>query len=266
VVTGRWATRGGGALQLPKQIRAAVVADPGHRLVVADAAQLEPRILAAMSRDELMARASRGQDLYQRLVDDGIVDTRAHAKVAMLGALYGATSGEAGQLMPRLLKAFPRATATVEQAARTGERGEVVSTWLGRSSPPAPEHWHEVQRQASQPEASPGDQRLARQRARDWGRFTRNFVVQGTAAEWALCWLAELRLRLTRMATADGGRPQLVYFLHDEVIVHSPADLADAVAEAITESARRAGELLFGSFPLPFPLEISRVQDYASVT
>ena len=31
VVTGRWATRGGGALQLPKQIRSAVVADPGWR-------------------------------------------------------------------------------------------------------------------------------------------------------------------------------------------------------------------------------------------
>jgi DNA polymerase-1 len=263
VVTGRWATRGGGALQLPKQIRAAVVADPGCRLVVADAAQLEPRILAAMSRDELMARASRGQDLYQSLVDDGIVDTRAHAKVAMLGALYGATSGEAGQLMPRLLKAFPRATATVEAAARTGERGEVVSTWLGRSSPPAPERWHEVQRRASQPEASPGDQRQARQRARDWGRFTRNFVVQGTAAEWALCWLAELRLRLTRIGASDGHEPHLVYFLHDEVMVHTPAGLADQVRDAIEEAARQAGELMFGSFPVEFALEIACVDNYA---
>ncbi|MCM6762552.1 bifunctional 3'-5' exonuclease/DNA polymerase, partial [Rathayibacter sp. ZW T2_19] len=48
VVTGRWATSGGGALQLPRQIRAAVVADDGWKLVVADAAQLEPRILAAL--------------------------------------------------------------------------------------------------------------------------------------------------------------------------------------------------------------------------
>lgn len=263
VVTGRWATRGGGALQLPRQIRAAVVADPGHTLVVADAAQLEPRILAAMARDELMARASRRGDLYQALVDDKIVDTRPHAKVAMLGALYGATQGEAGQLMPRLLAAFPRATALVEGAARTGERGEIVTSWLGRSSPPATERWHQVQRRASEPDSSAADQRLARQHARDWGRFTRNFVVQATAAEWALCWLANLRNRLAAIATIAGQPPQLVYFLHDEVIVHAPADCAGTVVEAIRESARQAGELMFGSFPVEFVVTIACVDNYA---
>ena len=263
VVTGRWATRGGGALQLPKQIRSAVVADAGHRLVVADAAQLEPRILAAMSRDTAMARASRAGDLYQALVDDQVVDTRAHAKVAMLGALYGATAGEAGALMPRLLKAFPAATSWVEEAARTGERGHVVTTWLGRGSPPAPESWHENQRRAGQPESSPADQRRARQQARDWGRFTRNFVVQGTAAEWALCWLADLRLRLTELTTADGQHPDLVYFLHDEVIVHTPQPLVPAVTEAVRAAAAQAARLLFGTFPVDFPLDITAVDNYA---
>src|SRR5699024_12214379 len=57
VITGRWATSGGGALQLPKQIRAAMQADPGWRLVVADAAQIEPRALAAMSGDRGLAEA-----------------------------------------------------------------------------------------------------------------------------------------------------------------------------------------------------------------
>src|SRR5690606_4836959 len=69
VVTGRWATRGGGALQLPVSLRGAVRADPGWKLVVADAAQLEPRVLAAMSGDEAMARAGRGTDLYQGIVE-----------------------------------------------------------------------------------------------------------------------------------------------------------------------------------------------------
>lgn len=50
-LTGRWVTNGGGALQIPKVIRRAVVADPGWRLVVADADQMEPRVLAAISRD-----------------------------------------------------------------------------------------------------------------------------------------------------------------------------------------------------------------------
>ena len=262
VVTGRWATRGGGALQLPKQIRAAVIADPGCRLVVADAAQLEPRVLAAMAGDEAMARASRAGDLYQALVDAGVVDTRAHAKVAMLGALYGATSGEAGLLMPRLVRTYPAATARVEQAARAGERGEVVTTWLGRSSPPPPDSWRDEQRRAGMPEATAVEQRRARSAARDWGRFTRNFIVQGTAAEWALCWMANLRRSLLALDPVDGRRPELVYFLHDEVIVETPAARADAVADAVRTAARRAGELLFGRSPVEFALEVSVVNRY----
>lgn len=263
VVTGRWATRGGGALQLPKQIRGAVVAPPGWELVVADAAQLEPRVLAAMARDEAMARASRAGDLYQALVDEGVADTRAHAKVAMLGALYGATSGEAGRLMPRLLRSYPAAAGLVEAAARAGERGEAVTTWLGRSSPPPPGSWWERQRWAGSSEARPADQQLARTQAREWGRFTRNFVVQGTAAEWALCWLADLRRRLTTLATPGGRRPRLVYFLHDEVIVETPTDLSEQVEEAVRSAAHRAGQLLFGSFPVEFALDVSRVTSYA---
>jgi DNA polymerase-1 len=265
VVTGRWATRGGGALQLPKQIRAAVVADAGWRLVVADAAQLEPRVLAAMAGDEAMARASRAGDLYQALVDEGVVDTRAHAKVAMLGALYGATSGEAGRLMPRLLRSYPAATGWVEAAARAGERGEVVTTWLGRSSPPPPESWWERQRWAGSAEAGPADQRLARTQAREWGRFTRNFVVQGTAAEWALCWLADLRRQLARLAPERDRRPRLVFFLHDEVIVETPAELTDQVVDAVRAAAARAGRLLFGAFPVEFALDVSCVTSYGHV-
>ena len=259
VVTGRWAARGGGALQLPKQVRGAVVADPGCVLVVADAAQLEPRVLAAMARDGAMAAATRRGDLYQALVDDGVADTRPHAKVAMLGALYGATSGESGRLMPRLVRSYPAATAYVEQAARAGEAGEVVTTWLGRSSPTPDEAWQEAQRWSALPEAGPDERRQARARARDWGRFTRNFVVQGTAAEWALCWLADLRdpAGRARRAASTDGRPRLVYFLHDEVIVEAPAELADAVVDAVRAAARRAGELLFGSFPVEFALDVA---------
>ena len=43
VVTGRWASSGGGALQLPRQLRPAVRADPGWTLVVADVAALGDR-------------------------------------------------------------------------------------------------------------------------------------------------------------------------------------------------------------------------------
>ncbi|GAA2063620.1 bifunctional 3'-5' exonuclease/DNA polymerase [Leifsonia soli] len=265
VVTGRWATRGGGALQLPRQVRGAVVADPGWKLVVADAAQLEPRVLTGLSGDEAMAAAGRGKDLYEGIVASGAVDARAQAKVAMLGAMYGATTGESGRLMPRLTRAFPRAVRLVEDAARAGERGEKVTSRLGRSSPLPGGRWGEVQSAASAADATEADERRARSLGRDWGRFTRNFVVQASAAEWALCWMAELRNRLTALApgAAFTASPHLVYFLHDEVIVHTPEELADEVAAAVRASAEQAGRLLFGAFPVEFPVTAAIVDSYA---
>ncbi|WP_434317447.1 bifunctional 3'-5' exonuclease/DNA polymerase [Leifsonia sp. P73] len=265
VVTGRWATRGGGALQLPKEVRGAVVADPGWKLVVADAAQLEPRILTGLAGDTAMAEAGRGRDLYAGIVASGAVEERAQAKVAMLGAMYGATTGDSGRLMPRLARAYPRAVRLVEDAARTGERGDIVTSRLGRSSPRPGGSWQAAQSAASGAESTPAEERRARSQARDWGRFTRNFVVQASAAEWALCWMAELRNRLARL-TPEGADftagPHLVYFLHDEVIVHTPAESAEAVAAEVRASAEAAGRLLFGGFPVDFPVTAAVVDSY----
>ena len=144
----------------------------------------------------------------------------------------------------------------VEDAARAGERGEVVSTRLGRSSPPG--------RHAGTYDETAAAR--SREHARSWGRFTRNFIVQGTAAEWALCWLGGIRGRLT--AAFDGPFPEtvphLVFFLHDEVIVHAPIEDAPRVAAIIEEAAVDAGRLLFGAGPGVFPLSCSIVADYAA--
>lgn len=264
VVTGRWATSGGGALQLPRQIRGAVVADDGWKLVVADASQLEPRILAAMAGDRDMVTAGAAGDLYAGIVASGAVETRDQAKVAMLGAMYGATTGESGRLMPRLARAYPKAIALVEHAARAGERGEIVSTRLGRSSPLPGAGWQQAQSQAYDETATQAQTARARSEARSWGRFTRNFIVQGTAAEWALCWMASVRRRLTALA---GERwltdaPHLVFFLHDEIVVHCPAELAHIVADEIRAGAAEAGTLLFGPLPIEFPLTVAIVDNY----
>lgn len=95
--------------------------------------------------------------------------------------------------------------------------------------------------------------------ARARGRFTRNFVVQGSAADWALLMLAALRRSLW-----DGGlRAELVFFQHDEVIVHCPAQEAAAVSEAITAAAATAGRIAFGRTPVRFPFTTAVVECYA---
>lgn len=266
VVTGRWASAGGGALQIPRALRPAVRADDGWTLVVADVAQLEPRVLAAMAADTSMAEAAQGEDLYAGVVRSGAVSTREEAKYAVLGAMYGATSGDSGRLVPRLRSVFRRAMALVDEAARTGEEGGTVSTRLGRSSPPPVQAWSDAQSAASAPHAGPEEVQRARSRARERGRFTRNFIVQGTAAEWSLLWMAEIRHRLRELphaatpAEASGvvfaQQAHLAFFLHDEIIVHAPVEHAEAAAAAVRAAAEAATQRLFGGFPIDMPLDL----------
>ncbi|MBQ1123243.1 bifunctional 3'-5' exonuclease/DNA polymerase, partial [Streptomyces sp. B15] len=268
--SGRWTTNGGGALQIPKVVRRAVVADPGWRLVVADADQMEPRVLAAVSRDPgLMAVAGGEQDLYTALSERAFSGDRARAKLALLGAIYGQTSGDGLKNLAALRRRFPAAVAYVDEAARAGEEGRLVRTHLGRTCPPVghgdgdgeadgeeasgtgPEAGEGVGGEAGDPGAGgPGA-------ARARGRFTRNFVVQGSAADWAVLMLAALRQRLAPLAA------ELVFFQHDEVIVHCPAEEAEQVREAITAAGEQAAVAAFGPTPVRFTFTTGVVECYA---
>ncbi|WP_406394028.1 bifunctional 3'-5' exonuclease/DNA polymerase [Streptomyces sp. NBC_00882] len=263
-VTGRWVTNGGGALQIPKVIRRAVVADPGWRLVVADADQMEPRVLAAISRDPgLMEVAGRETDLYQAVSDRAFSGDRGQAKLAVLGAVYGQTSGDGLKNLAALRRRFPKAVAYVDDAARAGEEGRLVRTWLGRTCPPA------VGAGDAEEAGIPQDDPVERPVEDGWGpgyastntrargRFARNFVVQGSAADWTLLLLAALRQACARMAA------ELVFFQHDEVIVHCPEEETEAVVAAIREASDLAGRLTFGETPVRFPFTTAVVECYA---
>ncbi|HEY7429728.1 MAG TPA: bifunctional 3'-5' exonuclease/DNA polymerase [Streptosporangiaceae bacterium] len=257
VVSGRWASRGGGALQIPRVLRRAVVADPGWVLVVADAAQLEPRVLAALAGDEALAAAAGTGDLYEALAG-AFGGDRAKAKIAMLSAMYGGAAGEARQLLAILRNRFPLAARYVEAAARAGEEGRVVRSRLGRTCPPPSAAWRGL---TASPDDPAGDGLAAGRSLRARGRFTRNFVVQASAADWATVLLADLRARLARRGDGEAGR--LVFFQHDEVIVHCPQARAQEVVGIIGESAEAAGRLVFGPGPVRFPVTTAVVTSYA---
>lgn len=249
VVTGRWASRGGGALQLPAMVRRAVVAEPGWTFVVADAGQLEPRVLAAISGDRGLATAAQADDLYTEL-GDVFGGDRAKAKLGMLGAMYGQTSGEVGPLLSTLRRRFPRAIGYVDDAAKAGIEGRIVHTKLGRACPPPSARWQRLVGGAE------GESR-ADQARHDRGRFTRNFVVQGSAAEWALALIAGLRQRVSETSA------QLVFYLHDEVVLHCREADAEAIRSAVTASSEEAARLVFGQTPVRFPLHLATVTCYA---
>jgi DNA polymerase I len=247
VVSGRWATRGGGALQIPKAVRAAVVAPPGRVLVVADAGQLEPRVLAALARDPGLIAATAEGDLYAALAREalGRPEARHEMKVALLSAMYGGGAGSPA--LAALRRRFPAALALLEDAARTGERGGSVRSVLGRTSPPPRPDW-----------LSGLSDTAAAARSRAWGRFTRNFVVQASAADWASVLVATLRQRLAGLE----GEAQLVFFQHDEVVVEAEEPVAPDAVRCIGEAGAEATRLVLGDVGVHVPLDARVVHSY----
>lgn len=228
---GRWSACDGaagrmtaenGLHNLPTALRRGVAAAPGHRFVRADLGQIEPRVLAAVSGDEAFMAATRADDLYAPVAARLGVE-RAVAKVAVLAAMYGQRSGTAGEALAGLRRAYPVAVRLLEDAAERGSRGESVRTAGGRVVHTAP--------------ASERGQPSAPAIAAARGRFARNAVIQGSAAELFKAWAAT-----TRATTADLGA-EIVLCLHDELLVHVPSpaagECARRVDQALQDAARR---------------------------
>ena len=76
--------------------------------------------------------------------------------------------------------------------------------------------------------------RDGRSRAAARGRYGRNAMVQGAAAELFKTWAVIVRAR-----TAPLGA-RIVLCLHDELLVQTPASAADATAAAVDEALREA--------------------------
>ena len=103
-VNGRFACRDPNLQQVPRDdmIRGCFVASHGHRLVIADYAQFELRVIADISGDATMTRAfQRGEDVHRLTaslildvpLDAVTKDERLIAKVLNIGLIYGMGAG-----------------------------------------------------------------------------------------------------------------------------------------------------------------------------
>ncbi|NYG05738.1 DNA polymerase-1 [Phycicoccus badiiscoriae] len=212
-----------GLHNLPTSLRPAVAAHPGHVFVRADLGQIEPRVLAAVSGDEAFAAATRADDLYAPVAAALGVD-RPVAKIAVLAAMYGQRSGAAGEALKDLERTYPVAMGYLDAAYAAGLRREPLRTFGGRLI-----RLDTVLADVAAEDAAASD--AAR------GRFARNAVIQGSAAELFKAWAATVRA-----TTRDLGA-QIVLCLHDELLVHVPEENADEtkarLERALTDSARR---------------------------
>jgi DNA polymerase I len=212
-------TASAGLHNMPAVLRQAVIAEDGHVLVRADLGQIEPRVLAAVSGDPALIAATAADDLYLPVARQLNVD-RPTAKVAMIAAMYGQTTGHGGQAARRMKAAYPVAMAYLDEADRQAQAGRDLRTHGGRLVP------------------MPGGQEpepAARVAAR--GRYGRNAMIQGAAAELFKMWAVTVRARAAPTAA------RIVLCLHDELLLHVPqeeaADAASLVGGCLRETAVR---------------------------
>lgn len=236
-----------GLHNLPAPLRPAIAAAGGHVFVRADLGQIEPRVLAVVSGDRAFAEATRSDDLYAPVAAKLRIE-RPVAKIAVLAAMYGQRSGSAGEALKDLERAYPVAMRLLDDAYAAGVARRPLRTFGGRlialdrilvadpadsdaptSSDPA------GGREAAGPAVLRPGPGQGIDAAR--GRFARNAIIQGAAAELFKAWAATVRHAVAPLGAA------IVLCLHDELLVHAPEEHADEVAalvgSCLEDSARR---------------------------
>jgi DNA polymerase I len=210
-------TASDGLHNMPAVLRQAVIASPGHVFVRADLGQIEPRVLAAVSGDQALASATSADDLYLPVASQLGID-RPTAKVAVIAAMYGQTTGHGAQALRRLNAAYPVAMAYLDTADRAGQAGRDLRTYGGRLISMA----------------GLGEGIASSSRSAAYGRYARNALIQGAAAELFKVWAVTVRAR----AAASGA--SIVLCLHDELLVHCAAADSDAVAGIVDSCLQEA--------------------------
>ena len=210
-------TASAGLHNMPAAMRRAVVAADGHVFVRADLGQIEPRVLAAVSGDQSLAAAAQADDLYAPVAAQLGVD-RPTAKVAVLGAMYGQTTGFGAQALRRLNAAYPIAMAYLDTADRSGRAGRDLRTYGGRL----------IVLSTTEPRSA--------SRAAAYGRYARNAMIQGAAAELFKMWAVTVRARCRHL----GAR--IVLCLHDELLVHCLREQAETVSRIVEDGLHEAAQ------------------------
>ena len=230
-----------------KRIREAFIADPGNMLISADWSQIELRVLAHISKDDLLVDSFRkGADVHRRTASQifGIEEKEVTAaqrgvgKTVNFATIYGQGATALGQILgipreeaQRYIEGYFKAYAGVtEWLAETIEEAHArgyVTTLLGRRRYiPELSSRTENEKQAGE-------------------RIAANTPIQGSAAD--LCKLA--MLQIANNLRAQGLKTRMLMQIHDELVFEAPEGELAAAEKIIRQAMEHA-------FPLDVPLVV----------
>jgi DNA polymerase I-like protein with 3'-5' exonuclease and polymerase domains len=227
--TGRFSSRNPNLQNVPaphtvhgKEIRNLFYAPPGYKLVVADYSQIEPRIIASMSRDPIMIKNYLdGGDIYTTVGDTMGVDRKA-GKVLVLAMAYGVgpdkiarqigcTITDAKDLLGRFAAKFPSVNTYRVRVIAATRAKKYVTTLMGRKR--------------YLPEIASSDFGLRAGAERQ----AFNTRIQGSAADI-------MKLAMIRAHAMIPKEAKLLLTVHDELVTLTPEHLQDETEKAIREA------------------------------
>ena len=224
-----------------EKIRNAFTAPEGRILVDADYSQIELRLLAALSGDEIMCNAFReGQDIHRRTAaglfgvseDEVTSSQRAAAKTVNFSIVYGVTEfglsqdlhisfAEAKHFIESYKRQFPQVSSYLDSLKEKGERLGYAETRFGRRR-----YLNELRSQ--------------NKNLREFGfRVAMNTPIQGTAADI-------IKIAMNRVNNAlrnEIPSAKLVMQVHDELIVECDIQDADHCASLLKKEMENAVKL-----------------------
>ena len=216
--------------ELGKRIREGFVAQgPEWRLISADYSQIELRILAHLSQDENLLAAFRNKaDIHRETAarvfgvsaDAVTSEMRRQAKAVNFGVVYGISpyglakglgisNAEAERFISHYFAQYPGIKTWMEMTIENARRDGYVTTLLQR------------RRYVPELASSDGNVRKGAERA------AMNTPVQGTAADV----IKKAMVQLDAALRSTNAR--LVLQVHDELLVESPTDKAEEVAQLV---------------------------------
>jgi DNA polymerase I-like protein with 3'-5' exonuclease and polymerase domains len=227
--TGRFSSKNPNLQNVPnastdngKAIRNLFVAPPGYKLVVADYAQVEPRILSAFSKDKTMLKAfNNNEDIYMAVANKMGVN-RAAGKQLVLAISYGVGPdkiarnigckvSEARELIDNFAKEFPSIPNYKAKVLMVAKKHGYVTTVTGRRR-------YINYLTSYDRELKGGAERQA---------F--NTVIQGTAADI-------MKIAMVRAHKLIPKEARLTLTVHDELVTMTPEHLAVETENAIREA------------------------------
>ncbi|MBI4615323.1 MAG: DNA polymerase I, partial [Planctomycetes bacterium] len=227
--------------ELGRRIRAAFVASPGARLLVADYSQIELRMLAHLSRDEGLSRAfAEGADIHAfvaaqisgKPIAQVTGDERRRAKAVNFGIVYGQTpfglSRELGisrqdatDFIDAYFRRYPGVKAYIDRVIEEAHARGEVRTILGRRRP------------------LPGIDSKNPTRRAQLERMAVNTTVQGSAADL----IKRAMISLHTLARRGTLQADMLLQIHDELVFEVDAGGVEAAREILVREMTGAMEL-----------------------